>query len=93
MARCDVDGEAVGQLSAFLDDRLQIGAVGLGGQHAASGEIEDENAAGSAVRGFACLYRKRRFFAHASSLKVYRLWKPLACLRAKRYAYLIRIER
>jgi hypothetical protein len=37
MSCCDVDGETVGQLSAFLDDRLQIGAVGLGGQHAPSG--------------------------------------------------------
>ena len=56
MSRCDIDGEAVGQLSAFLDDRLQVRAVGIGSQHTTTPEIEDENAAGSAILGIACLY-------------------------------------
>src|SRR5262249_11034039 len=46
MSRGDIDCQAVWELaSAFLDDRLEIGAIGIGRQHAAAPQIEKENAA------------------------------------------------
>jgi len=59
--------------SAFLDDCLQVRAVSIAiVSTRPPGEIEDENAAGSAVRGFACLYRKRRFLLMRRLSKMYR---------------------
>src|SRR6267143_234648 len=52
MSRRQVDHQPVGQLPVLLDeDRLEVGAVGIRGQHPAPRQVEEEDAAGGAVPG------------------------------------------
>ena len=45
MAGGAVDHQAVRNLSAFLDDRLEIGAIGICGQDPSACDIEEEETA------------------------------------------------
>jgi hypothetical protein len=42
----DIERQAIGQLSAFVYDGLQIGAVRICGQYAAGAEVQEEEPAG-----------------------------------------------
>src|SRR5208282_5079579 len=79
MARGAVDHQAVRKLSAFLDDRLEIGAIGICGEHPAAPQIKKEDAASNDLLG-RCLPRPGECCVHRSisfvcPVEVY--WLPL----------------
>src|SRR5262249_18551124 len=51
MSSGDVDRQAVRELSAFDDNRLEVGAIGIGREHAAAPQVEEENAPGGVFFG------------------------------------------
>ena len=49
MAGGAVDHQAVRNLSAFLEDNLEIGTIGICGQNSSASGIEEEETAGDGV--------------------------------------------
>ena len=60
MPRGGIDDQPVRYLPAFLDDGLQVGAVGIGGEHSAGPRVQKINAAGVGLF-LIVVWRFRRF--------------------------------
>src|SRR5262249_6138988 len=78
MSRGDIDRQAVRELAAFLDDRPEIGAVGVGRQYAVTAQIEEENTAGGVFFGLRRLCF-RGCCGHVSDLPRVDFWVMEVC--------------
>src|ERR1700693_3336035 len=64
----DIEHQAIGQLPAFVDDGLQIGAIRVCGQYAAAAEVQEEEPGGRRCVFRLCVYRCGTYRAHVTNL-------------------------
>src|SRR3984957_12278049 len=64
----DIEYQAVGQLTAFVDDGLQIGAIRVCGQYAAAAEVQKEEPAGRGYVFRLGVYGCGSYRAHVTNL-------------------------